>query len=971
AGQEENSFAIAFDPAITPVRFEIPNLASWRLADAAPENGGLRRLEFELTQPVRDRLTVKLIGEGLIDDLTGSHRFPALSASALRVEQTRNLLTTADLTLSPQPGSRHRQSDFRPGDVDTAGFRPAGTFAISGEDEPLNFTLTTQTPERQVVADYVFQVGSGKLETIGQFQIRSPGSPLLNLTVTLPAGASVQAVGGNRVKDWWRDGDSLFVRFSGDTPEVTALLVYVAHPIADESAPVAIAPFGLPEFPKPESVTGTGLVVAHVTRDATLQFDQDRRTVREVGVEEIGRDFEVLAPLERKRGFRFDRAGFTGSVTMTDIAPRFDASWVMLAQAHESWLRLSIQTDIAITRSAIDRIRFATDESVPELRIHSPEVREVRTETADGRRTYTVVFQHHVTDAIAFTLETEIPHAGTGALPDIDFPGATRLERFIIVENQSQDRMEVHPDGLDPTVRELFPFVPDTLNSAQWFRARPGWELSVSMEKLATSSGNDAVVLYADLSTAFRSNGEEWLKAVYHLQNRSLQFLPIALPTEAELVSVTVAGHEVRADRGEIAGKAVALVPLIQTKPGQLAYDVSLVLRRRDSISPAAEPLRSLERKLDDPEIVGLTIERTLWNVYLPAGHELRDAEGNMVRVENQENELQKLQADLSELEILNGLAQANRSDYETANLALSNGGVIATKIERQIEQITRLNRSAGSEEQTLRSKLAEQKAILDKNRERLPAIQQQSMDQYHANGGTINIGGGFQGKDVTWDVNNSEVELRNTNIDAKGRDQLERIQSQVRLNDNVSIGNQWFNAKTRAEGEIVEVDKQMADLQAVAANQAPVSELKQQVAKFALAGDDSGAALGSKLKQLEEAQVGQAGAAGNLGGPAAATSKPDTAQSDFIDLKSDADMPIASERLAEVRKSESDGAEVGKKGAAVKRGRAYFGDNARQQLSSSLSTNLAVIDESAPQTPVNPEPQSRGLRSGNQPISG
>ncbi len=86
----------------------------------------------------------------------------------------------------------------------------------------------------------------------------------------------------------------------------------------------------------------------------------------------------------------------------------------------------------------------------------------------------------------------------------------TRHERYVIVENQSSDRINLNRHGVDATVRDLMPFIPDILQSAQFFRARQGWRLSVAVEKLETSAGNEAVVLYAELSTAFRANGEEW-----------------------------------------------------------------------------------------------------------------------------------------------------------------------------------------------------------------------------------------------------------------------------------------------------------------------------------------------------------------------------------------------------------------------------------------------------------------------------
>lgn len=861
SGQEENSFSIAFDPSITPVKFEIPNLATWRMAEAGAEsaNAGLRVLEFELTQPVRDAITISMVGERLVDNLDGRREFPAFGANAMRIEQLRSLLRTDELNVQTEPGGRHRQSDFQAQGVDINGFVPVSTFVLTGSEEALAYVLSEETPQRSASVEYVYQVSPGKLETIGQFQIRSPETPLLNLSLALPSGATIQAVEGNRVKDWWRTGDELFVRFAGETPDITALLVYLAEELDADVSAVPVAPFSLVGF-EDDQVSGVGLVVAHVTEDTLLRFDQSRQVVREVDPGDAATDFEVLAPLERKRGFRFEKAAFSGTATLSPIEPRFDTSWVMLAQAYESWLRLSVQTDVEVTQSAVDRIVFSTDETVPELRVISPEVREVRTAVVEGRREYTVIFQRYVTDAIAFTLETEISHAGSAALPDIEFFEATRQERYVIVENQGNDRIDLESGGLESTVSDLLPFKPETLQSAQLFRARAGWNATVSVEKLETTAGNEAVILYAELSTAFRANGEEWVKAVYHLQNRSLQFLPVALPEEVELVGVTVAGQEVRADRGEVDGRQVVLVPLIQTKPGQLAYDVNLVYRSREGVGRSGKRLKSLDRKLDDPEVVGLTVEKTLWNVYLPAEHQLKEADGNMDRVARQANLVEKLEADLVELDYLNGLGASSKVDYWTLNLACDNGMLVADRIEKGLSQI------GGQEATEIQMKLQQQRQLVAGNSDKLRSLQQQQTGMQQ--GQQVNIGGGFQGADqgeVNWFENRVELVTRNKGIEKKNLDQLQRIETQVRLNDNVSIGNTYFNSGMVTQAPVgdpfgTSPQQDQVKGKAAATKRAQIGKLSQ--------GKES-MAVEEKLKDLNYAQIGHGGFDGKGQAPA------------------------------------------------------------------------------------------------------
>ncbi|NNE92832.1 MAG: hypothetical protein HKN23_14405 [Verrucomicrobiales bacterium] len=842
-GQEENSFTIAFDESITPVQFEIPNLQNWQLVDESP---GMRTLKFELTQPVRDRLEVKMLGERLVEALGESRNFPEMSANAARIVQQRSIARVSDLNVNLTPGPNHRQMGFNAAGVEMAGFVPVATYTLAGENEVLSYVLGTRDPDRTAVAEYVFQAGSGKLETFAQLQLRSPESPLLSATISLPADAKIQSVLGNRIRDWWRTGDDLFVRFSGPTPEVTALLVYTAQELAPDATEMAVAPFSLAGFDD-ENVTGSGLVVTHVTQDTVLNFDQGRQIVREVGADEVNRDFEVLAPLERKRGFRFERAGFSGTVSLSPVEPRFDSAWVMLAQAYESWLNVNVRVDLELTRSAIDGVTFSTAEDAPEFRVISDDVREVKLAVEDGRRTYEVTFQQFVTDAIFFNLEAEIPHAGTANLPDISFPDATREGRFIIVENQSSDRVSVDETGVETTVMSLLPYKPQALQSAQLFRA-PGanWSMAVNVEKLETTAGNRAAILWAELTTAFRANGEEWVRAVYHIQNRSLQFLPVDLPEGVELVSVKVAGTEVRADRGEVDGRSVVLVPLIQTKPGQLAYDVELVYRSREKVVNRSRTLDEFERTLDDPEIVGIGVEQTLWNVYLPTEHQLDDFDGNMQLVTERDNVIEKLRSSLSELETLNTVAATQVNPVDVRLIACANGGLLVEQLQQKIGEI-------GSDDQEvveLWNGLRKQQEVLAYNYKQ---VQQDSQSGQQPGVTVIDQ----KGKDgtVMWLENSDKIVGRNRGNTVKLDKQLQKVEQQWRLNDNVSIGNGFFYNPANTP--------QMQQEDQAAAQSKQVVEKRSQIGK--LAANEKSMKLEEKLQTQRMAQIGHGGNQGNV----------------------------------------------------------------------------------------------------------
>ena len=870
--QEESHFSIHFDSQLTPVSLEIPNLLSWSLSDGEGDSG-LRRLDFELTQPARDHLEVHLVAERLVEmgDGVDERSYPQFGANALRLDQRQSLLRVDELNVRPQvaAGGSHRQIEFVSEGVDPAGFAAVASFALSGAvgdgREVLRYSVAERPGERSAQVDYVYQVGADKVETVTQFQIRSPQSPLSEITVGLPAGSTIQAVRGNRLQEWWRNGDELFARFSGATPEVTALLVYVSQERGggDAAEGGATRQLELREMTLPgiDEISGGGLVVAHATMDTTLRFGQGREIVREVDVQSVASDFEVLPPLERKRGFTFSKPGVTATLSLRPVEPRYDITWVLLARSFESWIKLSAQVDVAVSRSAIDRLTFSLPENVPEVRVRSPEVREVRSEVADGQRNYTVVFQRFVTDAVDFVFETEMGHAGQVSVAGLKFaegePSAGREERYVIVENASADRLKVNASGMNKAVSSMLPFEPENLVSPQIFRAGVGWSLDLELEDLKTTAGNDAVVMWSELTSAFRANGEEWLKVVYHLQNRSLQFMPVVLPEGAELISVSVAGESTRADRGPTAdGGQAVLVPLIQTKPGQLAYDVELVMRSRDQVRRDGRAVRKLKRKLDDPDVQGIAVQRTLWHLTLPEGFELTDFDGNLEPVSDEELLLEKAEADLAEFEGLNVVAQSDEVELYSNYLAVDNGALINLRLEKTLEALD--NKQSESRTSTddsklakrgeqLRQRLQEQQILLTENRVQLPNFET-------ARSGTTQSGGSGKegGGKVGWNFNTGKLLDRNNKLAQDELAQVERLQDQLQINDNISLGNSYF-----LRGQAAPVEDATASVQMDQAKKT-ADKVAGQVGK--LAEGKGGGEVDFKLRNISRAQIGHGG---------------------------------------------------------------------------------------------------------------
>ncbi len=784
-GQERREFQLRLPEGVTPVSFDIPGLESWALR----QEGGASTLALTLAQPARESFTARLVAERKVGGLPAAQTFPVFGAAAGRSEHEMTLLASSELDVRPEPGPQARQIAFvSMNEQEKGGFDVVASFAETGATPALAYELRPKTPERSAQANYVFQVSAGKLEiSAGLVLHPAPGEDLLDASLGLPAGVTVQGVTGNRLADWWREGDVLRVRFAGATPESTTValnLTRLSEGGAAEGA-VSFTPLTLQGFAK---VDGAGLLVAPLSVDTTLRFDKERTTIREVEPVSANRGFTILPPYEIKRGFTFDDGAWTGTAQLAALDPKFDVVWVLAAEANDTHVPLSARVLVKVTRGALTQVVFTTAASAPVLElVEGPAIRELTSAVADGRRTYTATLQTETGDAVLFTVAGELPLAGSIDVPDLDFPGAGTFERFVIVENRSQGRLQTTPVGLEECPRGEVAFLPQALaqsqRTAQYFRARAGWSLTLAVETLETTAAQAAVVLQGEITTSLLKNGDEWVRVLYRLHNRTLQFLPLALPKDAELVSVSVGGVATRADRGERKGVPCFLVPLIQTKPGDLSIEVEAVYRRKGT-----QPLgRTLKRTLDDPDLPGLTVERTLWTLQLPEGWTVDDpVGGNMTRVQDEKLQEESLSTLLSELASLNSITRGKDVDAKTRDKAQRNAQNLNSVLEKTLLAQDEKSGVNGRYDEALVQELQKQQVILTENgtlvQQSKAAEAAQRADA--AAGASNGVAGGqrYSGNAISEEKID---ELLN-----KGDKLKDQTKSQLGLNDNVFWGD-------------------------------------------------------------------------------------------------------------------------------------------------------------------------------------
>lgn len=690
-GTERSRFAVEVDADVQiaswTVRGNGGDLAvrSW----ASREEQGRRVIEFELDSSIPDESAVRVWGSRKIDG--ASLKTPRIAGKATKGEQTIALLhdETVQLRIEPATGVRRidKPADLNPTMIGARG-KVSSMFYRLPAGQSLAYTLQPAEANWEAKTDYVFQFGDQKQEIMAAIALTRTLDRWSQLRIGLPAGFEIQNVAGPSLAAWQQDAGDLWVQFDPSASGSEArLIVHLARSVAQPQSEWAIAPLKLPGFRKS---VGSALIVAHAAAEVRLSDTGGNRNLAEVDPQSVTEVFGIAPPLEKKRAVRFERGDWTARVVIAREAARFSADGVVLAQLTDHGLLLSQQVGLYVERGALNRVTIKLPATLPEAVVKGASLREVRTRVSDGAREYDCSFQGDVLTHTALTLEMELPPGDELSLPFVEVANAVRLRRFFVLDNASKLESRVlAAEGVEATARNALPYLPIGLAQPSFYRSRAGsGELRVGYRQFQSTEGNAAVVTLVDITTVWRADGERWDTVVYSIFNRSLQFLPVILPDAAELVAVMVSDETVRADELRRAdGTRVRLIPLIGMRSGQRSLEVRLVYR-------LSEPewrshARRTVLRMNDPELVGISAERTVWTAIVPRGFAISRVDGNMEEVAEESRVLEKLQGYMADLGRINRALPSFLS-YEAAaesESALREAG----KLVKQIEDETRM----------------------------------------------------------------------------------------------------------------------------------------------------------------------------------------------------------------------------------------------------------------------------------------
>lgn len=630
------------------------------------------RLIFTLTlrHEVSHEAVLRITKATRHQNAAGVRTLPLIYPAAQRVKQDVAVLHDDSMKVQVNAGTAQRSANDQRGSL-----QDAGRWQWSNGEAP---TYEVQPAALFAEADvgYVFQLSEQKAELLAALTLKRKHGTWTRAVVGLPADYEVQAVQGPALRAWQHEGAQLYLQLDPNIAGTEARVVVHLARVAPQAVTAwKLEPLKLENY---EKVGGKALIVAHAANDVKLPDLTQRSDLKELDATALDSVFAIAPPMEKKRALQHESAVWSLDVTLTRQTSRFSADAVLLTLASDAGIRVSQQVAISVEQGAVRQISVRLPATLPEAVVSGALLRETRSRIDGAERVYDCSFQTEVLDRAELTFDLDLPLTAELEVPFVKVADASRLTRWFVLDNASAREAKIAAQtALETVAREAVPYLPAGLARPQFFRATGDGALKLAYQQLTSTEGNAALVTLADLTTVLRADGERWDIAQYSLINRSLQFLPVILPDGAELISVSVSGEPVRADEETQDGRRVRLIPLIHTRPGQRALEVKLIYR----FAKGAGGLKS-DTTLDDPELVGLSVERTTWTVWTPKGWKLHDFDGNMTETAEEGRELQQLEGMLSELGEVNRALSSGKLEYGDAEAAYRDANALAQQVQ-------------------------------------------------------------------------------------------------------------------------------------------------------------------------------------------------------------------------------------------------------------------------------------------------
>ena len=646
-GEKRSQFLFQPHPSLSITSVQASNLASW----TQEEKEGQQTLQVQLLEEVADTAHIQLTAERVVD---ATHREVPL----VLLPEARE--TTLQITLFSAPwlDLRVETTEVRragnPG-VELPNLHTVGVFETESPSSVLRYEVLQRPQEVTWRLDYLFQVSSRKIEETVLANLEIKKHLLFRMRLAIPAGYRCERIEGQDIKDWWQEPgedmreEHVQVDFRSGLLGTTTLIVHLIHLLPEDLTTLTIAPVRfIPE--NPDSLTkveGTVVIASH--RSVTPHPVEEAGLVSTTlcddqtppGQCQVGGKLVVMPPLEKKLAYRAEVPSFSAKFQLDRTPHRYGVVWVTLAEAHETWVSYSTHIQLKVLQGSLRTWEFLAPATLGEIEVQGDLVREVSSQVEGESRRYKVQMDSELFSETSLVLNHEVQIQGPATVPHLSFTGAERSNGYLLTANDSSYELKVQSKGaLERAQRSDIPFLPRETGILDSFKVfREDWNLELELVRTVSAETLDALIDWVDMETLIRRDGTCLTQASIRISNKSLQFLAIQLPKDADLLSLNVAGEASGANTTQREGESILLVPLIKTAPGQLSFVIEVVYER--TLHGPLAPWNSLF--FEGPKILDIPVAQTLWTFYVPEDYELYWLRGNMEETTQTLREYSKL----------------------------------------------------------------------------------------------------------------------------------------------------------------------------------------------------------------------------------------------------------------------------------------------------------------------------------------
>ncbi|MBU4334007.1 MAG: hypothetical protein KKD07_06160, partial [Candidatus Omnitrophica bacterium] len=375
-----------------------------------------------------------------------------------------------------------------------------------------------------------------------------------------------------------------------------------------------------------EKTTGTSLML--FPRGFEVK-ESDTSGLKQANLNNIAKDFNTiyLPDFGSKYAYTIRENSFKANYKITKELPTIDVIKVYHSVVKDNLVNVKLLNIFNIKNAPVDHFDIIAPADLKDsINIKGDGIKTIlKKEVNDGKHVYITVNTVSKIDRsymLELSFNKYFNNEKTFEMPAITFPQATNKTEYISIEAATVYHVEPETiESLQETEADVIPVLPAgiDLNNILWsYRASSSgeWKYSLKLKRLEREKMVKAKILREDIKTLLIPNGYALHEVNIKANNRSLQFLPIYLPPEADLWSLKVAGEPSRASLAEPANKSKYkkyLIPLIKSGAGDRSFDVTLIY-----ITPIKQ--FGLLGKLDLGmiETGDISVEKTTWTLSVP-----------------------------------------------------------------------------------------------------------------------------------------------------------------------------------------------------------------------------------------------------------------------------------------------------------------------------------------------------------------